>query len=153
MDVNDNAPIFIGNATFDEDMKTFYQVESIRENTKIGSLVARVKATDADSKSKITFKIVENQNIFKLDETTGELFVIGQIDYETTERQINLTIISSDNGDKISKESKLILSFEVEDLNDNAPNFLTITLFESKEKQSKLSIQNGLTIIRIKEVI
>ncbi|KAH0618112.1 hypothetical protein JD844_017098 [Phrynosoma platyrhinos] len=118
LDSNDNAPIFSQSA---------YEV-SVNENIPRWSTIATVKATDLDeginaeikySFQKITKKISQ---IFHLNLTTGEITLVGSLDYE--ESSLYEFEVQATDGGGLSDRTKVVVF--VADLNDNAPE-LTMT--------------------------
>ncbi|XP_030595502.1 protocadherin beta-16-like [Archocentrus centrarchus] len=113
LDVNDNDPVF---------NQPVYKA-TVVENTKTGTSIIKVNATDADSGSNglITYSLSKMKgsaaNIFIIDENTGTIYVSGQIDYEK-DRKYELRVEARDYGG-LTGTSKVI--FDVLDVNDNAP--------------------------------
>ncbi|XP_053106749.1 protocadherin beta-16-like isoform X7 [Hemicordylus capensis] len=113
LDVNDNVPRF---------GQSLYKIK-LPENIPLGSLVTKVEASDRDlgSNAHIIYSFSQVQNIvlrsFKLNKDTGELTVVGPIDYEES-RNYEINIRATDGGG-LSDYCKVIV--EVEDRNDNAP--------------------------------
>ncbi|XP_022625229.1 protocadherin beta-18-like [Seriola dumerili] len=90
LDVNDNAPIFT---------KPIYKA-TVAENSPKGTVVTTVSASDADhgSNGRITYSIRNTlddvRHLFAVNEHTGEVRLIGNIDYEKSRNyQINLRAI------------------------------------------------------------
>ena len=62
-------------------------------------------------------------SVFKIDTFTGELFVDAQLDREaTTDYLLNITV--QDQGSPNSKAVSKLLHIIIEDVNDNAPQFI-----------------------------
>ena len=78
LDANDNVPVF---------SETIYKV-SLPENSHLGTVVVTVTATDADegANGEVTYEFSHISDkalrLFSIDEVTGEIKVIGTIDYE-----------------------------------------------------------------------
>ena len=73
-DQNDHTPL----------MNTHEETVLIEENVEIGTKVVTIEATDADKPDKfgkITFSLDGSDN-FAIDEDTGVISVINEIDYE-----------------------------------------------------------------------
>ncbi|XP_067455341.1 protocadherin gamma-A4-like isoform X12 [Thunnus thynnus] len=112
LDANDNAPVF---------SQTIYKA-SLPENSPLDTVVVTVSATDADEgiNGKVTYEfdhISDENNVFALDQATGEVRVSGPIDYEdlsTYEMQITAK-------DGLGLVSSCTLIIDVADVNDNAP--------------------------------
>ena len=62
-------------------------------------------------------------SVFKIDTLTGELFVDAQLDRETTSDYL-LNITVQDQGSPRSKAVSKLLHVIIEDVNDNAPQFI-----------------------------
>ncbi|TSK45897.1 Protocadherin gamma-C5 [Bagarius yarrelli] len=125
LDVNDNAPLL------DETVK----VVSLLENSPIGTVVAKLNATDLDSGSngEISFlfskytpeRILE---VFSVDAKTGELRVIGEVDYEQAS-VYDVTVQARDGGTP-AMEGSCSIRVEITDVNDNTPE-VTLTSLTS----------------------
>ncbi|XP_068133883.1 protocadherin alpha-7-like isoform X4 [Hyperolius riggenbachi] len=120
-DLNDNAPTFI---------QPFYQT-SVIENAPKGTLVIKVNATDLDQgkNGKILYAfskaaIEDVSNMFSLDKHTGEIKVIGEVDYEQA-KMYEIQIDAVDNGEvQLIGHCKVLVT--VVDINDNPPE-MTVT--------------------------
>ncbi|XP_072259084.1 protocadherin alpha-7-like [Pyxicephalus adspersus] len=120
-DFNDNAPTF---------NQPFYQA-SVIENAPKESLVIKVNATDLDQEKNgevlYTFskKTSDDVNkVFVLDKITGEIKVIGEVDFEQVQLY-EIQIDAVDNGDiQLVGHCKVLVT--VVDVNDNPPE-MTVT--------------------------
>ncbi|CAK8674923.1 unnamed protein product [Clavelina lepadiformis] len=131
MDVNDNPPV----------IHCPRIALSFSEDKKIGSILTTVNATDGDSVNKPSFRITEEKEIvpspfgnikyelltgdpeFMVDPKTGNIHLVSTLDYETKKTH-QLTVIATDGGQPMARESKCTLRFRVIDVNDNAPMFI-----------------------------
>ncbi|XP_063784869.1 protocadherin alpha-7-like isoform X4 [Pseudophryne corroboree] len=120
-DANDNSP------TFDQ---PFYQC-SLPENAAKGTLVIKLNATDLDQgkNGEITYffsKLLSTRiiNLFNLDPKTGEITLIGDLDFETT-KTYEIQVDAIDNGDHPMVGHCKVLVIIV-DVNDNPPE-MTVT--------------------------
>ncbi|KAL2077297.1 hypothetical protein ACEWY4_026801 [Coilia grayii] len=113
LDANDNAPVFT---------QAIYKTSTV-ENAPRGTVLTTVTASDADlgSYGKIAYTITNKADgiveLFSINESDGELKVIGDIDFETVQR-FEIHIQASDEGG-LSDSSKVIV--DVVDINDNKP--------------------------------
>nr|XP_060630201.1 protocadherin gamma-A6-like isoform X15 [Anolis sagrei ordinatus] len=118
LDANDNVPVF---------SQSIYEV-SIKENIPKGSTVATIRATDPDDgingEVKYSFQEITNiaSQIFQLDNTTGDIILAGNLDYE--ESSFYEFEVQAMDGGGLSDRSKVLVF--VSDLNDNEPE-LTLT--------------------------
>ncbi|XP_078087671.1 protocadherin gamma-A6-like [Mustelus asterias] len=123
LDSNDNAPAF--------DSKV-YKV-TLAENSPRGTLMVSVHATDPDegSNAEVTYSFSNRvsqkmQELFILDQRTGEIRVQGRIDYEEAS-SYSLDVQAVDNGSPTNAgRSKILIN--VIDVNDNAPEILLKSL-------------------------
>ncbi|XP_017340845.2 protocadherin gamma-C5 isoform X2 [Ictalurus punctatus] len=125
LDVNDNAPVF------EEPVKRV----SLLENSPIGTTVVKLNATDVDSgtNGEISFlfskytpqRILE---VFNVDAKTGELRVIGEVDYEQAS-VYDITVQARDGGTP-AMEGSCHIKVEISDVNDNTPE-VTLTSLTS----------------------
>ncbi|KAL6472172.1 hypothetical protein MHYP_G00183600 [Metynnis hypsauchen] len=121
LDANDNAPIFDQSS-----YKTF-----VPENAVIGTLVTTVSATDADDSSQNIQYYFEHATsaakaLFSIDTDSGEIRVMGDIDYEK-HKQFTIKVKAKDHGG-LTDTSEIMI--DVIDVNDNAPK-ITIMSFSS----------------------
>ncbi|KAM9849706.1 uncharacterized protein ACBR49_006992 [Aulostomus maculatus] len=142
LDVNDNAPVFT---------KAVYKA-TVAENSPKGTVVARVSASDADhgSNSKITYSIRnsldDKRHLFKIDEHTGEITLIGNIDYEKSQNY-QLNVRATDDGG-LTDTCKVIV--DVIDVNDNSP--IINVMSETNVISEDIKSQTVVTIINIQDL-
>lgn len=109
-DVNDNAPVFEKDVLFIK----------VRENSQVGSVVARITATDPDegSNAQIMYQIVEGNipEVFQLDIFNGDLIALTDLDYET--RKEYVIVVQATSAPLVSRATVHIC---LVDLNDNPP--------------------------------
>ncbi|XP_071105206.1 cadherin-23-like [Haliotis cracherodii] len=113
LDVNDNDPKFV---------KTEYTAE-ISEDKIMGTRVVNVTATDEDSAEfgMGAYTLQGGQNLFDINNATGEVTVAnGTLDRER-QSQYFLTVVATDKG---GRRSTVQLTVNVTDYNDNAPLFI-----------------------------
>ncbi|XP_073685629.1 protocadherin gamma-A3-like isoform X26 [Garra rufa] len=121
LDVNDNAPVF---------SQSSYKT-SVVENAPKSTVVTKVSATDADESSHGIQYYFEHatstvKTLFSIDADSGEVKVIGDIDYEK-HKQFKIKVKAKDQGG-LTDSSEIII--DVIDVNDNAPK-ITIMSFSS----------------------
>ncbi|XP_030621533.1 protocadherin alpha-C2-like isoform X2 [Chanos chanos] len=125
LDTNDNAP------QFDKESYTI----SLSENSPIGSLVAKLNATDSDEGSNAEILYLfslytseKTQATFSLNEDNGEITVKETINYEDF-RIYDMEIIAKDKGsNSLSGHCKVTVL--VTDMNDNHPE-VSVKSFQS----------------------
>ncbi|CAD5234633.1 unnamed protein product [Bursaphelenchus xylophilus] len=113
LDVNDNSPRF---------ERTIYEV-TCKENTKPGSDVIQVKASDPDSQhfGKISYSISgEDAQLFTITDN-GIIKTTGQLDFEK-QKIYRLNVRAVDGGTPALSDDCLV-TVVVEDVNDNPPIF------------------------------
>ncbi|XP_062835386.1 protocadherin beta-1-like [Anolis carolinensis] len=130
LDNNDNFPEFT---------QSEYKA-ILKENCPRDTLVSRVEARDLDfgSNAQITYSFhrmpKKIHNLFNLNEMTGEITVLGEIDYEK-ETNYEMTIQATDGGG-LSGHCKVLV--EIEDVNDNAPEVSVISINSPLPEDSTL---------------
>ncbi|KAM4621720.1 protocadherin beta-16-like [Polymixia lowei] len=141
LDANDNAPVFT---------QPTYKATVI-ENSPKGTVVTRVSASDADhgSNGKIRYSIsniLENTNgMFDVNEESGEIKLLGIIDYEIV-RNYHISLRASDDGG-LTDYCKVIV--DVVDMNDNKP---TINIMSKSNVISEDSKPNTVvTMINVQD--
>uniref|UniRef100_A0A4W6DUU1 Cadherin domain-containing protein n=1 Tax=Lates calcarifer TaxID=8187 RepID=A0A4W6DUU1_LATCA len=113
LDANDNAPVF---------SQAIYKA-SLPENSPVDTVVVTVSATDADEgvNGEVTYEFDhisdESNNVFSLDQTTGEVKVSGSIDYE----ELSAYEMQITAKDGLGLVSSCTLIIDITDVNDNAP--------------------------------
>ncbi|XP_076595479.1 protocadherin beta-16-like [Chaetodon auriga] len=113
LDANDNAPVFT---------QSIYRTR-LQENSPRGTLLITVSASDFDygSNGLVTYSISSSMvgilNHFEIDEKSGDVRVIGDVDYEKS-KQYQIDIEARDQGG-LSNSSKLVV--DIIDINDNKP--------------------------------
>ncbi|XP_051810396.1 protocadherin gamma-A11-like [Acanthochromis polyacanthus] len=142
LDANDNAPVFT---------QQTYKA-TVTENSSKGTVVAAVTASDADqgSNSKITYSITDTigniRNMFEINMETGNVSVIGNIDFEKSKHfQVNLG--ASDDGG-LTDSCKLII--DVQDVNDNKPEINIMSKSNVISEDAELS--TVVTMINIEDL-
>ncbi|XP_056592759.1 protocadherin gamma-A3-like isoform X21 [Triplophysa dalaica] len=121
IDGNDNAPVFSQSS----------YTASVVENAAKGSVVTTVSATDADESSHNIQYYFEHatstiKSLFSIDADSGEVKVIGDIDYEK-HKQFTFKVKAKDHGD-LTDSSEIII--DVLDVNDNIPK-ITLMSFST----------------------
>ncbi|XP_066572425.1 protocadherin beta-15-like [Amia ocellicauda] len=112
-DVNDNVPVFT---------ETVYKA-NLAENSPSGTTVIKVSATDKDDGiyGEVTYEFrhisQKAKNLFTIDHKTGDVTVIGPVDFEDTS-QYEIRIQAKDGA---GQTAYCKLMIQVTDVNDNAP--------------------------------
>ncbi|XP_071426660.1 uncharacterized protein [Pithys albifrons albifrons] len=120
MDANDNPPVF---------SKSLYDAR-VAENLPAGSLMLRVRATDADTGSNgqvsYSFSNVPDgiRELFSVDSESGEVRTTGLLDFEEKSKY-SFGLEARDGGGLVSHCKAQI---EVMDVNDNAPEVTILSL-------------------------
>ena len=112
-DINENAPVFSN------------QISSINvaESASVGTLVATITATDADSQDTISYNISPASPKFTIDSGTGKITVKSTLDHETTS-SYTLVINATDSGTvDAQKHATHTLTVSVTNSNDHSPVF------------------------------
>ncbi|NXH21848.1 PCDGE protein, partial [Bucco capensis] len=119
-DANDNAPVF---------SKSVYEAR-VRENVPAGSLVLRVRATDADAGANgqvsYSFGNVPDsiQAFFSVDGDSGEIRTAGPLDFEGKSKY-SFSIEARDGG---GLTAHCEVRIEISDENDNAPEITLLSV-------------------------
>jgi hypothetical protein len=126
IDSNDNAPLF---------SKPHY-IMTVLENSSPVMFVGKVDASDVDltSKGHISFALgsrTGTNNVFTINNTTGNITTIKELDREDTD-MYNFSVFARDEG---GLQSKAMVTVIVDDVNDNRPffknNFYNYTVYEN----------------------
>ncbi|XP_076729892.1 protocadherin alpha-2 isoform X41 [Maylandia zebra] len=132
LDNNDNRPVF---------SQEVYSV-TLQENAPLDKTIIKVQATDLDEGingdveytfgGDITSSVLR---LFTLDRLTGEIRVIGEIDYETAS-VYNLDVQASDKGQPpMTTDCRIII--KIQDVNDNKPEIEVTSISSIVPEDSK----------------
>uniref|UniRef100_A0AAY4CGQ0 Protocadherin Fat 4 n=1 Tax=Denticeps clupeoides TaxID=299321 RepID=A0AAY4CGQ0_9TELE len=142
-DVNDNAPRF---------SRPSYYLD-YPELTEVGSLVTQVSATDPDEdfNGKIFYFIRSQSEYFRINASSGEIFIKQQLWYQNSSghaggniNRQSFIVTASDRGAKpLMSETTVIVN--VVDSNDNPPEFEQSTYFTPVTK----SVKVGTKLIKV----
>nr|XP_048696483.1 desmoglein-2 [Caretta caretta] len=142
-DINDNYPVF--------SEEVF--IGSVEELSESGTLVMRIKATDADEpnnlNSRIAFKILQDSSLppaFSIKKTTGE--VVTAMLYLDREEQSSytLTVEARDrDGEQIGLATNCTVKIKILDVNDNIP-VLERQTYEGSVEENRANVE----IMRLK---
>ncbi|XP_019952545.2 protocadherin beta-16-like [Paralichthys olivaceus] len=114
LDVNDNAPVFT---------QEIYKATAVETAPK-GTVLSTVSAVDADegSNGKVSYSITNTLDdvpaMFKIDEDSGVVSLVGNLDYEKAQHY-EIHVQASDDGG-LTDSCKIIV--DVTDTNDNHPS-------------------------------
>ncbi|XP_030069102.1 protocadherin gamma-A11-like [Microcaecilia unicolor] len=128
LDANDNAPVFT---------QSLYKV-GVLENAPEGTVVLVISATDQDqgTHSEITYSFIQitekASKIFQLNSKTGEISVVGKLDFE--ESELYEIGVQAEDGGGLMALSKLTL--QVINVNDNIPEISVSSLVNSVKEDS-----------------
>ncbi|KAG6921427.1 protocadherin beta 1, partial [Chelydra serpentina] len=156
LDNNDNFPQF---------SQSVYKVQ-LMENSPRDTLVTKVEASDLDqgSNAEITYSFGQVPDrvlkLFQLNQFTGEITVLGIIDFEDAEMH-EMEVQATDVGG-FSSQCKVLV--QMKDMNDNAPEVvltsLTSTIPEDSSPETVVALfsvrdrdsgDNGRTVCSIQD--
>ncbi|CRK90602.1 CLUMA_CG004304, isoform A [Clunio marinus] len=98
----------------------------VDENEPAGSIVTKVKATDADSSENayVSYSIANlNEVPFDIDHFSGSVRTSKLLDYETMRREYVLHIRASDWGQPYRRQTEMKLFIKLRNVNDHRPQF------------------------------
>ncbi|CAL8080614.1 unnamed protein product [Calicophoron daubneyi] len=135
LDVNDSPPQF-ANASAHK--------LHVSEMAPPGQQLTRLKAVSLDEgpNSVVRYRLLTKQPEFKLNETTGDLTLHGQLDHERTPTYF-LTVEAHDHGNP-PLSTTTVVTVNVDDENDNQPRFLGRQRFSQPTNLSILETRKDL---------
>ena len=115
MDVNDNDPNF---------EQPLYRA-TITENNSIDATITTVKATDDDfgANGTVEYMFKRADTRLKINNKTGVITARINFDRET-ESYFELSVLAVDHGTVLRRTSSVVLQIQVNDTNDNKPDFV-----------------------------
>ncbi|XP_035391409.1 putative protocadherin beta-18 isoform X40 [Electrophorus electricus] len=143
LDANDNVPVFT---------QEVYKVV-LAENASLGTEVVTVSAVDADegANGAVSYefsRIADNAaQLFMIDKLTGQIKVIGDIDYEL-ETYYEIGIQAKD-GSGLASTSNVII--DITDVNDNAPKIIITSLNNHIPENSVLGTEVAIINVQDKD--
>ena len=127
LDDNDNPPQFEGGSHFEA---------RVTENAPLLSIVTRLTARDADlgDNGRVGYHLAASTraaygSTFAVNNVTGELYVVGVVDYETSS-VCHLIVVAADQGAE-PRTAEATVAVAVDDVNDNPPTVVVNTLYDS----------------------
>jgi protocadherin delta 1 len=133
LDANDNDPVF-DNSTYDVTI-----LENIPKHRTIIQVHARDSDTGLYGKIRYGFSSRTTSNfghLFGIDAITGDIFIIGSIDFETAS-VYHLAVTARDYGpDSLPADATVII--HVKDVNDHAPEIIVNTLAASGTSSAEI---------------
>ncbi|XP_049324652.1 protocadherin alpha-2 isoform X17 [Astyanax mexicanus] len=145
LDANDNAPVF---------SKSLYKV-LVSEDVALGTSVLKLNATDLDEgiNSELLYSFKQGQkgisDKFTIDPGTGEISVIGELDYESTSAY-EIRVEARDGGSTpLASHCKVLV--EVVDVNDNAPEIKLSSLLDSVREDARKDTVIALITVQDKD--
>lgn len=142
LDANDNAPVF---------SQDIYEA-SLPENSPLDTVVVKVTATDIDEgpNGEVVYEFSrlssKARSAFSLDAVTGEIRVIGPIDFEEdTKFEI---LVEGKDAFGLSSDTKVII--DIIDVNDNSPVVFIKSLNNPIPENAPLGTEVG--IINVQDV-
>ena len=117
VDCNDNEPVFLNPQPV--------EVE-ISEGRPVGSEVVQIKAYDLDmgENGYLSYSIANPEGIpFDIDHFSGKIITKEVLDYEYMRRTYKLQVRASDWGTPFRRESEIVVTIKLTDVNDNKPRF------------------------------
>ncbi|KAG8135304.1 hypothetical protein E2320_008328 [Naja naja] len=117
VDINDNNPTF---------SQPSYQ-KPVFEDVPLGTIILRVRATDADSGrfAQIQYSLGDGEGKFGINPNTGDIYILSTLDREKRDHY-TLTAVARDNPGDVSsnrRENSVQVLITVLDINDCRPQF------------------------------
>ena len=114
MDLNDHAPQFT---------RRMYE-GTIIENNELHDIVMEVLADDpdGDANGEVTYALEDADNLFIIDEYTGQIIANVVFDHEVM-GQVQFHVTASDGGDPV-RTSRALVVINIQDVDDEVPHFV-----------------------------
>ncbi|XP_071943757.1 cadherin-23-like [Antedon mediterranea] len=135
LDTNDNTPMF---------NQSLY-METVYENTLPGQGILQVVASDGDRSPQygtpsLRYYIDPPSNTFSILQSTGEIFAVRNLDYETGDRNFEFQVLAIDSSQPDEMTGTAMVSITIADINDNNPQFMRIFQSVTAEEQQSAGV-------------
>ncbi|KAK5924599.1 hypothetical protein CgunFtcFv8_017200 [Champsocephalus gunnari] len=133
LDINDNSPL----------CEQLAYTEAVMENPPPSMFLMKVRASDPDigANGQVTYSLHgPNADMFRLDQRTGELFTLKDLDRER-DLEFNLVTKATDGG---GRSCQADLRLTLQDMNDNPPHFSSehyeVTVFDNTTVRTPVAV-------------
>uniref|UniRef100_A0A8C7FUQ2 FAT atypical cadherin 2 n=1 Tax=Oncorhynchus kisutch TaxID=8019 RepID=A0A8C7FUQ2_ONCKI len=133
LDINDNSPLCV----------QLLYTEVVMENSPSRMFIMKVSASDPDmgTNGLVSYTLHgPNADKFHLDQKTGELFTLAQLDREKM-MEYDLVVKATDGGGRSCQADILLM---IQDMNDNPPKFSNnhyeITVFDNTTVRTPIAV-------------
>uniref|UniRef100_A0A4W5KGH0 FAT atypical cadherin 2 n=1 Tax=Hucho hucho TaxID=62062 RepID=A0A4W5KGH0_9TELE len=133
LDINDNSPL----------CEQLLYTEVVMENSPPSMFILKVSASDPDigTNGQVSYTLHgHNADKFHLDQKTGELFTLAQLDREKV-REYDLVVKVTDGGGRSCQADILLM---IQDMNDNPPKFSNnhyeVTVFDNTTVRTPIAV-------------
>uniref|UniRef100_A0A673ZS26 FAT atypical cadherin 2 n=1 Tax=Salmo trutta TaxID=8032 RepID=A0A673ZS26_SALTR len=133
LDINDNSPL----------CEQLLYTEVVMENSPSSMFILKVSASDPDigTNGQVSYTLHgPNADKFHLDQKTGELFTLAQLDREKV-REYDLVVKVTDGGGRSCQADILLM---IQDMNDNPPKFSNnhyeVTVFDNTTVRTPIAV-------------
>ncbi|KAK6174384.1 hypothetical protein SNE40_017672 [Patella caerulea] len=138
-DRNDNSPFF---------EHELYNA-SVKEDAGLQHSIIMVTAQDPDTSDILTYSISQGniRSAFGVQSKKGIIYVARQLDFENGEESFDLTLVASDG----LNSSQTTVHIDVEDVNDNRPQFVnqTYTIANIVEEDTTITPNNKRWLTKV----
>jgi len=128
-DVNDHSPQFTD--------QNFYSIE-LSETTEVGTLIARLSATDADAgeNGRVTYQLFDQSSsqLFAVDAETGAVRTRAALDRETASR--HRIIVAAVDAGSPPRSSTAVIDLVISDVDDERPRF-TLPVYSLRVSENR----------------
>jgi len=127
-DVNDHSPQFTD--------QNFYSVE-LPENTEVGTLIARLSATDSDAgeNGRVAYQLFDQASqLFAVDSETGAVRTRAALDRETASH--HRIIVAAVDAGSPPRSSTAVIDLVVGDVDDEPPRF-TLPVYSLRVSENR----------------
>ncbi|XP_071255782.1 protocadherin Fat 2-like [Salvelinus alpinus] len=133
LDINDNSPLCV----------QLLYTEVVVENSPSRMFIVKVSASDPDigTNGQVSYTLHgPNADKFHLDQKTGELFTLAQLDREKV-MEYDLVVKATDGGGRSCQADILLM---IQDVNDNPPKFSNnhyeVTVFDNTTVRTPIAV-------------
>jgi gliding motility-associated-like protein len=88
---------------------------TLPENEVIGSIIGQLNFSDEDANEVLTYELLENADLFGVSSSTGDLFVLNNLNFESDQTIVLEAQVTDSDGEKAQSEITIYIENAIDD--------------------------------------